>query len=281
MTNRILLATALAAATLGAQPPAPTYIPQTKFAKGQDIVPSFDGWIRNPDGTFTLVFGYMNRNYEEELAIPPGPDNRLEPGPADQGQPTYFLTRRHAWVFRVTVPADFGNKEVVWTVSANGRTEKAYGHLIQDEEIVERLIQTRGNLSPGLDDPNKPPAISLLPVGAPVAGSPVSITAMVTDDGLPKPRAPKEPVVNASNAAPKAQSNTSTGTRRAGLSVTWFEYRGPAKVIFDNDGPISVASGQAVIKASFPQPGSYVLRATANDGELSTTADVTVQVAAR
>src|SRR5215469_7491802 len=193
----------------GQGPPAPTYIPQTKFARGQDVVPSFDGWIRNADGTFTLVFGYLNRNYEEELAIPPGPDNKLEPGLADQGQPTYFLPRRHAWVFRVTVPADFGNKEVVWTVTANGRTEKAYGHLIKDEEILERLIQTRGNLSPGLDDPNKPPSIFLVPVAGTVAGSPVSITAMVTDDGLPKPRAPKEPVVNASNSVPKAQSNSS------------------------------------------------------------------------
>ena len=49
------------------------------------MVPSFDGWIKNPDGTFTLVFGYMNRNYEQELAIGPGPDNKLEPGAVDQG----------------------------------------------------------------------------------------------------------------------------------------------------------------------------------------------------
>ena len=85
-----------------------TYIPQNKFSRGQDVVPSFDGWIRNPDGTFTLVFGYFNRNLEEELVIPSGPDNKLEPGLPDQGQPTYFLPRRHAWIFRVKVPADWG-----------------------------------------------------------------------------------------------------------------------------------------------------------------------------
>src|SRR5579863_6476469 len=78
-----------------AQSQPQTYIPQTKFSRGQDVVPSFDGWLRNADGSFTLVFGYMNRNYEEELAIPAGPDNQVSPGEADQGQPTYFLPRRH------------------------------------------------------------------------------------------------------------------------------------------------------------------------------------------
>jgi hypothetical protein len=76
--------TAIAAA--GQTPLPPTYIPQTKFSRGQDVVPSFDGWIRNADGTFTMVFGYMNRNYEEELAIPAGPDNQMSPGAADQAR---------------------------------------------------------------------------------------------------------------------------------------------------------------------------------------------------
>jgi hypothetical protein len=269
----------LAAIVLGAVcnaiaqgPPPPTYIPQTRFARGQDVVPSFDGWIRNPDGTFTLVFGYMNRNYEEELAIPPGPDNKLEPGASDQGQPTYFLPRRHAWVFQVNVPADFGNKEIIWTITANGRSEKAYGHLYPSEEILERLIQTRGNLSPGLDDPNKPPSIFLAPIPAATAGSPIALSAMVSDDGLPKPPAPKKIA-----DSPKGQSNNSTRPR-FGLSVTWFEYRGPAKVRFDETGSILVTDGKAVTKALFAQAGHYVLRATASDGELSTTADLAVDV---
>ena len=269
--TRWLCFAVLGAAIAGAQPQLPaTYIPQTKFDRGQDVVPSFDGWIHNSDGTFTLVFGYMNRNYQEELAIAPGPDNKLEPGDIDQGQPTYFLPRRHAWVFRVKVPADFGNKELVWTIVANGHAEKAYGHLLPSEEILERLIQTRGNLNPGLDDPNKPPVISVAPVQL-GAGNSADLIAMVNDDGLPKPRVQKE------RAAPaKGQSNNSGPRQRAGLSVSWFEYRGPAKVTFDEPGPVS--NGQSTTKAHFPQPGTYVLRATANDGALSTTADVTVTV---
>ena len=260
-----------------AQTIPPTYIPQTKFSRGQDVVPSFDGWLRNSDGSFTMVFGYMNRNYEEELAIPAGPDNRVEPGPADQGQATYFLPRRHAWVFRVRVPADWGNRELIWTITANGRTEKAYGSLQSQEEMTERLIMTRGNLSPGLDDPNKPPSVTVTPVEAAAVGSPVTLTALVADDGLPKPRAPK-----ASPAAEpgKAQTNTSVPRSRLGLNVSWIEYRGPGKVMFEDADPIVVTDGKAVTKAHFSAPGTYVLRATANDGELSTSSDITLNVAA-
>src|SRR5215470_13449638 len=67
---------------------------QTRFASGQDVVPAFEGWERNPDGSFNMVFGYMNRNYEQELDIPVGADNMIEPGLADQGQPTHFYVRR-------------------------------------------------------------------------------------------------------------------------------------------------------------------------------------------
>ena len=66
----------------------PTAIPQTKFASGQNIVPYFEGWIRNADGSFDMVFGYFNRNWEEDVFFPVGPDNRFEPGDADRGQPT-------------------------------------------------------------------------------------------------------------------------------------------------------------------------------------------------
>lgn len=261
-----------------AQTLPPTYIPQEKFARGQDVVPSYDGFLKNADGTFTMVFGYMNRNYEEELVIPTGPDNKLEPGIADQGQPTYFLPRRHAWVFRVKVPADWGNKELVWTITSHGRTEKAYGSLQSDEEIIERLIMTRGNLSPGLDDPNKPPSVSVSPVSDASMGNPLPLTALVADDGLPKPRAPK---VASAAAQGTAQTNTATARPRLGLNVTWFEYRGPGKVTFDDAGPILVSNGQAVTKVHFTVPGTYVLRATANDGELQTTSDVTINVAGK
>src|SRR5260370_40394175 len=92
---------------VSAQRELPTYNPQTKFLSGQDVVPSFDGWLRNPDGTFTFLCGYFNRNWQEELGIPPGPSNKPEPADADRGQPIYFPPNRQKWVFRAPIPADF------------------------------------------------------------------------------------------------------------------------------------------------------------------------------
>jgi hypothetical protein len=258
-----------------AQPPAPTYISQTKFNTGQDVVPVYEGWLRNSDGTFTFVFGYFNRNWKEELVIPTGVDNKLEPGPADHGQPTYFLPRRQPWVFRVQVPADWGNKELVWTLTAHGRSEKAYAALTPEEELSERIIMTRGNLNPGEDDPNKPPVITIDSIPVATAGRPVSLTAQVVDDGLPKPRiAPQAHP----GGFPTAQNNRATAPGPRGLTVTWFEYRGPAQVIFEPVGPIPVVEGQASTIARFADAGTYILRATANDGALSTSADIVVTV---
>jgi hypothetical protein len=256
------------------QPPAPTYIPQTKFATGQDVQPVYEGWIRSSDGTFTMVFGYFNRNYKEEIVIPAGPDNKIEPGEPDRGQPTYFLPRRQSFLFRVPVPKDWGEKELIWTITAHGRTQKAYGSLLPQEEITERMIMTRGNLNPGEDDPNRPPSISIEPVLHAAVSNTVSLTALVTDDGLPKPRPASKP----RPGGLPGQTNTAVSARPRGLTVTWLEYRGPAKVLFDNDGPIAVSGGQTVTNARFSVPGVYMLRATASDGALSTRADITIKV---
>jgi hypothetical protein len=172
------------------------------------------------------------------------------------------------------VPADWGNKELVWSLTAHGRTEKAYASLQSEEEITERIIMTRGNLNPGEDDPNKPPAITVSPVGPATAGAPVTLTALVTDDGLPKPRPAPQP---RAGIVPTAQSNTAA-SRPRGLTVSWFEYGGPAQVVFESAGPLPVRDGQAATIARFTAPGTYILRATANDGELAKSTDITVTV---
>ena len=65
------------------------------YSRGQNVAPSFEGWEQNSDGTFSLWFGYMNRNMDEKLHIPVGPNNKLEPAPIERGQPTYFQPRRN------------------------------------------------------------------------------------------------------------------------------------------------------------------------------------------
>ena len=115
---------------------------------GQEVVPAYEGWERNADGSFSLVFGTMNRNWEEELHIPIGPDNHIEPGGPDRGQPTYFLPRRNRFLFRVQVPSDFGDNEVVWTVkSPNGKTYRAYGTLNPDYFIDNYVVQRNNGLT--------------------------------------------------------------------------------------------------------------------------------------
>ena len=258
----------------------PTELASTKFSSGQSIVPYFEGWIRNADGSFDLVFGYFNRNWQEELALAPGPGNIVEPGGPDRGQPTYFLPRRQGWIYRVRVPSTFGKQVLTWTITANGKTEKAYGELLPVEEITERIVMTRGNLNPGDDDPNKPPTVVIAPVATASLAGPTTLDATVSDDGLPKPRAAAPVRTPAAGDATtiQAQANSSAVARPRGLTVMWTQLRGPAKVRLEPAGATPVTNGHAAVTARFSVRGTYVLRATANDGALSTRADVTVNV---
>jgi len=281
----LLMTLSAGAITLQAQAPAsparPTELSNIHFNSGQSVVPYFEGWIRNPDGTFDLVFGYFNRNWQQEVAIPAGPDNTVELGGPDAGQPTYFLPRRQRFVYRVRVPKDFGKKELVWSITANGRTENAFGSLIREQEITERVILTNGGYDPGLNDLNKPPSVTVAPNQKAVAGSPVTLTTMVVDDGLPKPRVTPTQRATTSNSF-GAQVNSSGATPRpVGLTVSWMQYGGPAKVRFEMAGPIPVTNGEAVTTATFSAPGTYQLVVSANDRAMTTRVPVTVTVPAR
>src|SRR5262245_23630595 len=200
-------------------PQAPTELSQVRFNSGQDVVPYFEGWIKNPDGTFDLVFGYFNRNWKEELTIPAGADNKVEPNGPDREQPTYFLPRRQRWIYRVRVPADFGNKEVTWTITAHGKTETAYGTLIPAQEINERVVSSDGNLDPGDSDPNEPPSITIVRTQTATTAKPLSLNASVRDDGLPKPRAPRTPRTPTSGGF-GAQVDRATPVQPRGLNLT-------------------------------------------------------------
>lgn len=217
-------------------------------AVGQGVSPSFEGWYPNPDGTFSLLFGYFNRNYDEHVQVPIGVDNRLDPGPVDQGQPTYFLPRRQTGVFVATVPADFGRTRLTWTVTANGQTVSIPGHLRPEWEITALEEVTSGNTPPRIQlDPNG--EIGQGPAGTraeqtAVAGVPLDLTVWVTDDGVRKARAASRP--------PQ-------------LGVVWSTYRGPAAAVFGETEPEIGADGRTTTTATFPSSGDYVLRVLAWD----------------
>src|SRR5947208_774687 len=104
---------------------------QTRFtySSGQPLSPAYEGWMYNADGSVTMYFGYMNTNWLQEFDISVGPENGIEPGGPDQGQPTHFYPRRSPFLFTVKVPKDFGTKEWIWTLTATGKTETAYASL--------------------------------------------------------------------------------------------------------------------------------------------------------
>jgi hypothetical protein len=229
------------------------------YTKGQNISPAYEGWEQAPDGTKYFLFGYMNRNWEEEIDIPVGPDNGFNIGGADQGQPTHFLPRRNRFVFRVKVPDGFGEKdELVWTITAHGKTEKAYATLRPDY-IVDDVVKASetGALGAGTSSPevrsNKPPVVGIQEIKARSvkAGEWITVVTETKDDGIPKPRNLAR--VAAAQARAAAQSAVAEATASAspprnpalspptritvgktlGLHTSCFVYRGAGKVTFD------------------------------------------------
>jgi hypothetical protein len=272
-----------------------------KYNVGQSIQPVFEGWSHAPDGTFNLHFGYLNRNYAQELHVPIGPSNSMQPGGPDRGQPTFFYTRTQRNLFTVNVPRDFGRaSEIVWTITANGKTEKAIGWLQAEWEIDP----VGGAQQGGRTDPefvaNKPPTLALLPVPPVKLPATASLSAQVADDGLPKPRGRGKPAVGqetpptlqggvqAPTNVPEVTARTTRETppgataaggaqRPQGLVVSWVVWRGPADATFE-PRQAQPKDGLAVTVATFLQPGDYVLRATANDGSKSGHATLPVTV---
>ena len=280
---------AVAVAFLGAQQLPVEHNVHVKYQAGQDVVPIYEGWERVPDGSFNMVFGYLNRNHVEELSIPVGPQNNFEPGPADRGQMTYFYPRENHFLFRVNVPKDWDrSKELVWTVVANGKTNQARATLLDIWEIDRKLeVANNGGgvqVSNELIFRDQPPALTVSAPSRATAGTPSELVAHVTDDGIPperkaRPQRQTEPSLRASG--PPSPVNVPLPTKpRApqSLSVIWMVWRGPAGVAFDPDGYVKVADGKAAVKATFSKPGAYVMRAFAHDGLLRTPADVTVTV---
>ena len=258
---------------------------QLRYRSGQTVAPVFEGWERNPDGSFDMVFGYLNRNYEEVVDIPVGPDNNIEPGGPDQGQPTHFLTRHRHFAFRVTVPPDFGNNELVWTLTTRGHTEQAYATLITEYEVDKRIIMQN---NAGISQRGIAGAVNEYPnlrvIGdrhrTAKVGQPFELTAFASDDGHP-----------ASTLESTGQSQSATRGRRRvyGLRVGWFVYRGAGTVTFDPEQIIRIyppdyipppvpPDGIYATRATFNDPGDYVLRVMADDVGLQTTDDVDVSV---
>lgn len=112
-------------------------------SSGNIVAPYFDGFYPNADGTYTLSFGFMNRNDSETIEIPLGANNFIEPAIYDGNQPTSFPTvsysgfggPRERGAFAVIVPADFEG-DVWWTLRTNGYETKVPGRLVSPGQII-------------------------------------------------------------------------------------------------------------------------------------------------
>ena len=297
---------------------------QTRFMylSGQTVSPAFEGWWPNDDGSFTLFLGYMNSNWRQEFDVPVGPDNYFaftepealddiereayDPSVADQGQPTHFYPRRNPFLFTIRVPGDFGSTELVWTLTTNRKTLRAYGSLAPDYRIDPQVISTEvggafGSLSDALRT-NIPPELEVegakhRTIGV---GEPLTLVAFANDpDSLParRVRGGGLPSTLEQLYRPPSSIVVLSGP---GLRLSWIVYRGPARhVTFDpvqmktwtdsrvyGNSPWSPPwiipeppmDGRWVAEATFGEPGDYVLRAVASDGSMFSYENLTVTV---
>jgi hypothetical protein len=295
----VLVAALVALQTAGAQT-------RFTYSKGQIVSPSYEGWMPNDDGSFTMYFGYMNSNWLEEFDVPIGPENSIEPGGPDQGQPTHFYPRRSPFLFTIRVPKDFGSKELIWILTTNGNTARAFASLKTDYQIDKQVISTevggdfgslrdqlRTNVPPTLDvEGDKTRSVKI--------GTPMALVAVAGDpDNLPARRPTPASAANPAAALYRPPSSIipSSGP---GLRLSWIVYRGKAAAVsFSPDQmkawtdtrayanspwsppyqiPERPPDGKYVVQATFTEPGAYVLRAVASDGALFTYENVTVTV---
>ncbi len=281
--------------------------PQQRFNSGQDIQPIFEGWTLNDDRSYNFLFGYLNRNYMERPRVPVGEHNFFSPGEPDRGQPTYFYPRTNRYQFEVRVPADFPRDgELVWEVTRQGSTQRAYGWLQAEWEIDVNTITSNGRtqFGRGVDElyANVAPNVMVAASHQSVAvGQPVTLTVRMTDDELPTPvperdpdapqRRRRDPTLVPPDDAPDIPDNIPQYSRptptRNHLSVRWVVYRGPVDAEFDPAGyqewedgmeGDGWTSGTFETTVTFGEPGTYTLRAFASDAMLISKANLTITV---
>ena len=298
---------------------------QTRFMylNGQSIHPAYEGWWPNDDGSFTFWFGYMNSNWEEEFNVPAGPDNyfaltephalddieldAIVPSQIDQGQPTHFYPRRNPFLFTIRVPADFGEQELVWTLTTHGRKNRVYASLRADYRMDPQVMSTEvGGAFGSLDDrlrTNLPPELDVEgEMHRRVrAGEPVRLVAVAHDlDNFP-PRSERSRVPQSREQLYSPRGvGSSVVSGAPGLRLTWIVYRGPARhVTFEPEQrkawidsrawanspwsppyilPEPPPDNRWVADVTFQEPGNYVLRAIASDGSHFTYENVMVKV---
>lgn len=280
-----VMAAVVVASGQQARPPLPA---EPLGKTGEAIYPAFEGWGPLKDGSTALLLGYYNRNATQAFDIPVGPDNRIEPGGPDYGQPTHFDPRQAHGIFAIRVPKDFGTKKLTWTITVNGQTT-AVSFWTNPPYWLD-FYKNAATL-------NEPPVIRFAPDGPPHTGPPAGITHTLTattgqplplrlwasdapelkpgaDDELADIRARGrvvDPVAIVGGQTFGGVAQARGRVERPDVIVTWKLHRGPAPVsVATNPVPLVTrrdpkAVVEGVSTATFTVPGEYILRAQVND----------------
>ncbi|HEY7288909.1 MAG TPA: hypothetical protein VH583_03655 [Vicinamibacterales bacterium] len=240
-------------------------IPEPRRGFGDNITPAYEGWFYNPDGSRAFLVGYYNRNSRQELDVPIGPNNHIEPGGPDLGQPTHFMPGRQWGMFVIQAPRDFKpNDSVTWTLTSNGQTVSIPFRLHADY-----VMSPFSEIAVG----NTPPTIKFEATGKTVQGPIASIAAApqrTATVGTPM----ELDVWAADDMKFTSGTNAPLSSKRPPVTMTVTKYRGPGKVTFDKARPAVEAEkdategafkGKAVSHVTFSEAGDYLLHITAND----------------
>ena len=226
---------------------------------GQPVIPLFDGWFHSPDGdgTFDLCYGYLNLNLDQELDIPLGPDNFIEPARFDGVQPTHFeevpnVYRRRFCVFTVSVSELADAANVVWTLRLGDETYSVPGSSSEHYRMDEIQQSSRGNSAPfvrfdelagQVEHRGRTSMMDGQTVTTSV-GDPLTLSIAVTDpDAIP------------------------LGVTR----VIWAKHQGPGEVMFSEEETEVVEDTDRFAhsaSATFSEPGDYLVRVQAVDWDL-------------
>lgn len=233
---------------------------------GGSVTGAYDGWFEHPDGSRSFLVGYFNRNTEQTLDIPIGPNNRIEPGGPDMGQPTHFLPGRNVGMFTVAVPSGFtATQTLTWTLVANGRTTRIPLRLKPDY-----FVSPFGGDAVG----NRPPVIRFAEHGQTLGGPTATTTRALA---LTTRVATALPLTIWADDDARYTSGTNAPMRNPPppVTITWTLFRGTGGVSFASTAPpLTIRKGGHVgepysgvgsTTATFSDPGEYVLHASVND----------------
>lgn len=207
--------------------------------RGQPVIPLFDGWYPNPDGTRTLCFGFFNMNRQQALSIPEGKANYLSDDRFEANLPTHFdplpPAYRHVFcAFTITVDDSFGASErIYWHLSSNGQDLKVPGHTLPAFVLDEPNSNGRGDIAPTItiDDESAQGRTGLQAsrVVTGKVGDPVQLAATITH--------------------PDAE-----------VWVGWAKHSGPGEVSFSEKEYTIATNLQTTVQATFSDPGDYIVR---------------------